>query len=98
MIRHVSVFTLKNKEEIPAFMHLLEEVGQTCPLIVSSQIGTNITHLPEGVPGPKFGDVIQIIDFNTKKDADNYPQSKEHLKRVEQGPIMQEVTAIDFKF
>ena len=98
MIRHVSVFTLKDKNKIDDFIVLLNGVGQTCPLIVNSQVGKNIAHLPpEGLEGPDFGDVIQLIDFQSKEDADLYPQSKEHLKLFHDGPEMLKVTAIDFE-
>ena len=36
MIKHVSVFTLKDKMEIDHFITLLEEVGNDCSLIVNS--------------------------------------------------------------
>lgn len=99
MIRHVSVFTLKDKNRIDDFIVLLNEVGQTCPLIINSQVGKNIATLPpKGLEGPDFGDVIQMIDFASKDDADLYPQSKEHLMLFHDGPEMEKVTAIDFEF
>lgn len=30
-------------------------------------------------------------------DADAYPQSKEHIYLIENGPLMEEVTAIDYE-
>ena len=39
MIKHVSVFTLKDKSEIKHFVEMLEEVGKNCPLIIKSEVG-----------------------------------------------------------
>ena len=43
MIKHVSVFTLKDKNEIKHFVEMLEEVGKKCPLIIKSEIGVNMS-------------------------------------------------------
>ncbi len=60
--------------------------------------GKNIAKGPlENLEGLDFGDVVQIIDFQTSEDANCYPQSKEHLKLFHHGPKMIKVTAIDFE-
>ena len=46
MIKHVSVFTLKDKMGIDHFITLLEEVGNDCSLIVNSEVGCNISKQP----------------------------------------------------
>lgn len=94
MIRHVSVFTLENKEEIDLFVSMLEEVAK-CELIMHSEVGVHQGEKPE--VGPHFGDVIQIIDFKDVIDASKYPTSKEHMHLMQQGPKMSEVTAIDYE-
>ena len=97
MIKHISVFTLKNKEEINGFVEMLDEVAK-CPLIVHSEVGVNVTPKPEeGLEGPEFGDVVQIISFNSKEDLDAYPSSKEHMKLFKEGPVMEKVSAIDYE-
>ncbi len=78
MIKHVSVFTLKDKSEIKHFVEMLEEVGKNCPLIIKSEVGVNISEQPP--VGPHFGDVIQIVEFSNLIDLQKYPQSKEHQK------------------
>ena len=88
MIKHVSVFTLKDKMEIDHFITLLEEVGNDCSLIVNSEVGCNISKQP--AIGPHFGDIIQIIEFKA------YPTSKEHQRLLKEGPEMKTVTAIDY--
>lgn len=99
MIRHISVFTLENKEELPLLKSLLEETAQNCPLIKSSQIGENITTPPkENLKGPDFGDMVQIINFDTVKDANAYPASEAHRYLFKNSPKMKKVTAIDFEF
>lgn len=94
MIKHVSVFTLKDKGEIKHFVEMLEEVGQNCSLIIKSEIGLNVSEQPP--VGPHFGDVIQIIEFKNEDDLNNYPKSKEHQKLLTDGPEMETVTAIDY--
>ena len=79
MFRHISVFTLKNKSEINVLVDLLNEVGK-CPLIAHNHVGINFTQLPDGEKGPDFGDVVQMIDFETKENLELYPLSQEHLK------------------
>ena len=93
MIKHVSVFTLKDKSEIKHFVEMLEEVGKNCPLIIKSEVGVNIGEQPP--VGPHFGDVIQIVEFSNLIDL-QYPQSKEHQKLLMDGTEMETVTAIDY--
>ena len=93
MIKHVSVFTLKDKMEIDHFITLLEEVGNDCSLIVTSEVGCNISKQP--AIGPHFGDIIQIIEFKDEADLKAYPTSKEHQRLLKEGPEMKTVTAID---
>ena len=58
MVKHVSIFALKDKSEIKHFVEMLEEVGKNYPLIIKSEIGVNMS---EQLPvGPHFGDVIQM--------------------------------------
>ena len=94
MVKHVSVFTLKDKGEIKHFVEMLEEVGKNCPLIIKSEIGVNMSE--QQPVGPHFGDVIQIIEFKNEDDLNNYPKSKEHQKLLTDGPKMETVTAIDY--
>lgn len=98
MIRHISIFTLEDKKDIETLIKLLKEVGEQSSLIIYSQVGEHIGKKPPiGLEGPHFGDVIQLIDFKNKEDANKYPQSKEHLYLFEKGPVMKEVTAIDYQ-
>ena len=94
MIRHVSVFTLKDKSQINNFIELLKEIDK-CPLVVNNQFGVNITNTIKD--GPDFGDVIQLIDFNSQEELDAYPTSQAHLKLINEGPEMEKVTAIDYR-
>ena len=94
MIKHVSVFTLKDQMETDHFITLLEEVGNDCSLIVNSEVGCNISKQP--AIGPHFGDIIQIIEFKNEDDLNNYPKSKEHQKLLTDGPEMETVAAIDY--
>ena len=94
MVKHVSIFALKDKSEIKHFVEMLEEVGKNYPLIIKSDIGVNMS---EQLPvGPHFGDVIQIIEFKDEADLKAYPTSKEHQRLLKEGPEMKTVTAIDY--
>lgn len=94
MVKHVSIFTLKDKSEIKHFVEMVEEVGNNCPLIIKSEIGVNMSE--QQPVGPHFGDVIQIVEFSNVIDLQKYPQSKEHQKLLTDGPEMETVTAIDY--
>ena len=79
MVKHVSIFTLKDKNEIKHFVEMLEEVGKKCPLIIKSEIGVNMSE--QQSVGPHFGDVIQIIEFkNEDRFAIIIQNLKEHQK------------------
>ncbi len=64
MIKHVSVFTLKDKMEIDHFITLLEEVGNDCSLIVNSEVGCNISKQP--AIGPHFGILFKLLNLKMK--------------------------------
>lgn len=99
MIRHISVFTLEDKKDLPLLKSLLEETAKNCPLIKHSQIGENIAAPPkDDLKGPDFGDLVQIIDFETLEDANAYPTSGAHRYLFCNSPKMKKVTAIDFHF
>ena len=99
MIRHISIFTLEDKSQIPEFLTLLEATADSCPLITACQVGTHLyPSTNTNQPGPDFGDVVQIIDFQTAQDAADYPTSQAHQRLIKEGPVMAKVTAIDFEF
>ena len=82
MVKHVSIFTLKDKSEIKHFVEMLEEVGKNYPLIIKSEIGVNMS---EQLPvGPHFGDVIQIIEFKNEDDLKSYLQMVQKWKLLPQ--------------
>lgn len=97
MFRHVSVFTLENKEELDHFVSMLKALGRECPTICHSEVGVNFGVGPKEGPGPEFGDVIQIIDFNTKEELERYPSTLQHRHLVEAGPKFVKVSAIDYE-
>lgn len=97
MYRHISIFTLENANQIPEFIQQLEQIAKL-PSVVSAQSGVNLTQIPENVSCPDFGDVIQILDFETKEELDAYPSSDAHQDLLKNGPEMKKVTAIDYEF
>ena len=108
MIRHISVFTFleqpangKTKEEnMKTVRAYLEKVPQLYPAIKSQYIGTTLGGtpvLPDDAP-VMFGDLVQVIDYETVEDANGYPPSKAHMDLVEfSSPMMKKVTTIDYE-
>ncbi len=94
MVKHCSVFTLRDKAEIPAFLRLLEEVSRQCPTVCDYEIGAGLAQ--EDGHGPDFGDVVQILTFASLDDARDYPNTAEHQRLLGEGPAMAKVTAIDW--
>jgi hypothetical protein len=96
MYRHVSIFTLKEKENTETFIALLKEVSEEAPSVVRYEIGRNFGKAPDG-PGPDFGDIIQILDFETIEDLNAWPATQEHIRLLREGPENEKVTAIDYE-
>lgn len=108
MIRHISVFTFLDEpkngatkaENIAAVREYLEKVPELYPAIrqnvVASAVGS-----PPPLPDDAtvmFGDLIQIIDFDSPEDAGGYPPSAAHTGLVAlSDPMMKKVTGIDFE-
>lgn len=46
--------------------------------------------------GPKFGDMVQVIDFADRKEAEQYPTHPAHQKLMQEiGYAVDKVVAID---
>ncbi len=110
MIRHISVFTFSDTpkngktkaENIGIVRDYLEKVPALYPPMKAQQIGVAIPGDPPELPpdaAPLFGDLVQIADYETLDDANGYPPSKAHMDLVAlSDPMLEKVTAIDFKF
>lgn len=96
MYRHISIFTLKDKDKMNDFIALLKEVGEQAPSVVRYEVGKNFGKAPDG-PGPDFGDVIQILDFETMEDLNAWPATEQHIRLMKEGPENEKVTAIDYE-
>lgn len=108
MIRHISMFSLhdnpsngKNKKEnIALVKKYLDEIPNKLPYIAGYSVGQTILadNICDNEAPVIFGDLVQIIDFNTPADALNYPNSDIHneLVSVSEG-IVKKVYVIDFE-
>lgn len=108
MIRHISVFTFLDEpqngktkaENIEIVRQYLEKVPELYPAIRNNQIGVSVGGTPD-LPADApviFGDLVQIIDYDTPEDANGYPPSKAHTDLMAlSDPMMKKVTAIDFE-
>lgn len=100
MIRHISMFFMKDekKETKELIIQKLRELENKLPHISGYAVGSDCMERPPGgMPGvPEFGDVVQIIDFETAEDAAAYPKNPGHIKLMEEtGEYIEKVTAID---
>ena len=108
MIRHISIFTFldkpangKTKEEnIQAVRAYLDTIPQLYPAVRRQVIGSSLggnPPMPDDAP-VMFGDLVQVMDFDTTEDAMGYGPSQAHGGLVElSSPMMKKVTAIDFE-
>lgn len=105
MIKHVTIFTMNADVEGAAakMKAALDKAAASSPLVVASESGTMLPPVP-GAPqppegaGPNWGDVIQILSFNNRDDADAYPASEAHVVlQQETDGLVAAATAIDFE-
>lgn len=98
-IRHISIFFIKEemKSKMPELLEILknctEQVGA-----VSYMTGAGCMPRPEEkISGlPEFGDMVQVIDFADRKEADQYPTHPAHQKLMKEiGYAIEKVAAID---
>lgn len=106
MIKHITVFTIDathGAKGIAQMKAALDEAAASSPLVRASESGTMLPPAP-GAPqppegaGPAWGDVVQILTFDTREDADAYPASPAHdaLLAKTEGLVVS-ATAIDFE-
>ncbi len=104
MIRHVSIFSLRDvpekRENLAELQALLEQVPGLYPPARRQRLyrpAAPAPALPEDAP-ILFGDLIQIVDFETSADAEGYPDSEAHRMLAERsGPALKKVTAMDYE-
>lgn len=98
-IRHISIFFIK--EEMKSKLPELLEILKTCTENVNAasyMTGTDCMPRPaEKIPGlPEFGDMVQVIDFADRKEAEQYPAHPAHQKLMQEiGYAVEKVVAID---
>ena len=109
MYQHISVFTFLNEpknaktkqKNIEETMAYLEKVPQIYPKVTSQTIAQTTMDTSKGTPPGApvlLGDVVQILNFETQEDLDGYGPSEAHKGLIElTDPMMDKVTAIDFK-
>lgn len=107
MIKHTTIFSM-NSAEVDASARMwaaLERAAKASPLVVEAEGGimlppekTTDSDSVEAHEGPVWGDVIQILSFASREDADAYPRSREHaLLLAETEGLVASATAIDFE-
>ncbi|WP_371296783.1 Dabb family protein [Ruminococcus sp.] len=99
MIRHISIFFIK--EEMKSKLPELLEILKTCTENVNAaSYMTGIDCMPrpaEKIAGlPEFGDMVQVIDFADRKEAEQYSAHPAHQKLMQEiGYAVDKVVAID---
>lgn len=98
-IRHISIFFIKEdmKPKLPELMETLK----TCTENVKAEAymtGADCMPRPvEKIPGlPEFGDIVQVIDFENRAEAEQYPEHPAHRVLMKEiGSAIEKVVAID---
>lgn len=101
MIRHISIFFIK--EEMKSKLPELLEILKTCTKNVNAaSYMTDTDCMPrptEKIPSlSEFGDMVQVIDFADRKEAEQYPAHPAHQKLMQEiGYAVDKVVAIDIE-
>lgn len=84
MIRHIAIYTLKNRTDLPAARQTLEEAGVLLAEAADYRVAVGVGCPPEQpVPGVCFGDLVQTVDFATEAQAAAYASSAAHRQLME---------------
>ncbi len=105
MIRHISVFFLKEEQredKLPGFIEDLKEMGRKLEGDVATNYScgaNNMNRPPKGTPGiPEFGDAVQVFDFIRPEYAADYGHHPVHVAMAEAtGSFIEKVVAIEFE-
>jgi len=104
MMKHVSVFRLKEEFRRPEIIAQLAEqlraLPGEIPSITNCEIGVKPMAMPTESPDGhvQFYDLIQIITFASPEDCAAYPATKGHQNFLNaSSPYMAEVVAIDYE-
>lgn len=112
MYRHISIYKLKapvTTDDKVRFVGYLEEATASCELVVASEVGVaeqmagedaardGVAFAPSPEGAPLFGDIVQIVDFATRDDADAYPAHSAHRELfAKTSALVDRVFAIDY--
>lgn len=80
MIRHITLYQLKDSKDRECFAQCLRKL-ETCPFITTNNVYLN---MEEGPSLPIVADVMHEAFFATEDDAKAFPSSKEHLQVVKE--------------
>lgn len=98
MIKHISLYKLKDKANIEFAKEALREVGSNETIIENNVYVSFNDNLPN-VKDPIFADVMHEAIFKDEMDASKYPLSKEHSTLFEKTKGMFEsVTVFDYQY
>ena len=78
MIRHISIFTLKDKNDLERVYEYVEECGEK--LQCSSYRVYRFFGFQPPVDMPVYGDIMQEIVFETEEQAAAYPDDPAHIE------------------
>lgn len=104
MVKHISIFYLKaeNKEDNEALLlKYLAQMESKLEHICGYVSGKDcMQRPPKGITGlPMFGDAVQVIDFENRDSADDYPNHPAHRELMEKaGAMIENVAAIDIEY
>lgn len=103
MMKHVSVFYLKEEcrtpENVELIANMLRKLPSEVETITACEIGVKPFPMPTVSPDGNvdFYDIIQIITFASEADCQGYPMTAGHQKLLaETKPYIEKVVGIDY--
>lgn len=96
MIRHISLYKLKDENNIDLFVSKLINIKK-CNLIIKDNIYKNSHDNLPNEDNPIFANVMHEAYFKDIDDVNAYPKSHEHLNLVnETNDLLKSVTTFDY--
>lgn len=98
MIRHISLYKLKDINDIDFVVTKLDEL-KDCQLINDNRVCVCYKKDLPNIKKPIFANIMHEAFFNDEEDAKAFPQSNEHLKLVkETDGLLDSVVTFDYKY
>lgn len=96
MIQHVTLYTLKNVDQLSFVKEQLEKLKE-CPLIIENKVVVNYLKDLPPVKHPMFAHIAHFATFENEENAQAFPACPEHLALVKAtDAYIKEVMTMDY--